>query len=601
LLTSALVLFALIWLVERPIRQARLRQASRIILPGLDPATINSVEIKPGNASEIHAGRGVGTNDPWQMTQPIAYPAQSAPIIALLEAMAKLQWQERISARELQDQPDAQEKYGFNQPQFEVAVRGSEMPHRILIGQSSALGDQVFLEVVGNPDIYLVPADWLQLIPSDKNQWRSLSLLDLSRLPYQSIHVRSPGRGFDLERDVTNHLWLMTNPVTARADNGRVNQLLDSLAKLRVRQFVSDDPRADMETYGLQTSPKTPELDLSFWQGSNLTAQLQVGLSLSNQPELAFARRQDPSNVVVIDREGLRPWQGAHTNFLDYHFISVSPDVIGAIDVRGENQFAVEKQSDGRWVVRGETNLPCDAILMKEWLASFTNIQTQIEKAVATDLSEYGLTNPVLQYALQKGGGEGAAPLARIEFGTNKSGRVFERRPDELSVNVISAEDFDHLPRAAWQLRDRSIWAFDSSNVVSLTIHQLGQTRKYLRDPEGEWTFAPGYHGPPIVNWLRLEEGVYRLSHLNAVYWSGVGEAARRKLGFDEKKFDVSVEVKRGGQTETYSVEFGARSPYSYPYAAVGRDGQRLIFEFPVDLYENFVERDMTISPAARK
>ena len=131
------------------------------------------------------------------MTQPISYPAQGAPIMALLDALAGLEWQERISAGELKDQPDAQEKFGFTQPQCEVSLQGSGAPRRILIGQSSALGDQVFLEVVGHPDIYLVNAAWLQLIPSDKDQWRNLSLLNPARLSYQSIEVRSPGRGFD--------------------------------------------------------------------------------------------------------------------------------------------------------------------------------------------------------------------------------------------------------------------------------------------------------------------------------------------------------------------------------------------------------------------
>jgi hypothetical protein len=156
------------------------------------------------------------------------------------------------------------------------------------------------------------------------------------------------------------------------------------------------------------------------------------------------------------------------------------------------------------------------------------------------------------------------------------------------------------LPRAAWQLRDRRIWTFDSSNVVSLTVHQLGATRKYLRDPEGEWTFAPGYHGPPGVNWPSLEEGVHRLGELTAVYWSGAGDAPGQDFGFAKTDFGLSLEIKRGGKTEICAIEFGGRSPYTNPYALVVRDGQRLLFEFPADLYENFVEHDMTIPAALR-
>jgi hypothetical protein len=603
LLAAAAVVFAFIWLVDLPLRRERLRQASRVILPAFNPASVNSVEIKPRGAAEIHARRTDPTNELWQMTQPITYPAQGAPILALLDALAGLQWQERISTEELKDQPDAQEKFGFTQPQCEVSLHGSGAPHPILIGQSSALGDQVFLEVVGNPAIYLVSAAWLQFLPSDKDQWRDLSLLNPARLPYRSIQVRSPGRGFELERDATNHLWWMKKPVTARADSARINELLQRLQEVRVRQFVSDDPRTDLELYGLQTSPQTPDLDLSFWRGSNLTAQLQVGASPSNQPGLAYARRRDPGNVVVIDREALRPWQGAYTNFLDYHFISLSPDSIGAIAVQGEGSFAVQKQTNGQWLVRSGTTFPADAGLMRDWLASFTNIQTQIEKTVATDVADYGLTHPLLQYTLQADGGAGGPSntvIARIEFGAGKNGRIFERRPDESFVNLISPDDFDRLPRAAWQLRDRRIWSFDSSNVLSLTVHQLGATRKYLRDPEGEWTFAPGYHGPPGVNWPSLEEGVHRLGQLSAVYWSGVGGDQGRDFGFASMDFGLTLEVKRGGTTETCSIEFGGRSPYSYPYASVVRDGQRLIFEFPADLYDNFVEHDMTIPAALR-
>ena len=93
---------------------------------------------------------------------------------------------------------------------------------------------------------------------------------------------------------------------------------------------------------------------------------------------------------------------------------------------------------------------------------------------------------------------------------------------------------------------------------------------------------------------------MHRLGELRAVYWSGVGDAHLQDFGFAKTDFGLSLEVKRGDQTGTCSIEFGGRSPYSYPYASVVRNGQRLIFEFPVDLYENFVEHDMTIPAALR-
>jgi hypothetical protein len=598
LLTVAAVLFAFVWLVERPVRLERLKDADHSALPGFDPELVNTISIKPRGADDIHAARLGGTNDSWQLTKPIPYPAESAAIEALLAGFKVLNWQERITATELKSQPKAHEKFGFNDPLFEISLQSDSDQREILLGETSAAGDQLFMEVVGNPNIYIVSSELLQLLPSDKDQWRDLALLDPAALKYDSIVARSPGKGvIKLDRDPTNQIWLMSKPVAARADNAWVNALLKRLQGVMVQQFVSDDPKADLETYGLQTTPQTPDLDLSFLRGANVAAELQLGAGLTNQPGLVFARRNSPSNIVIIDKAALAPWQSPYTNFMDFHFISTPPGAIEAIQVQGEGSFLVQKEDDGQWLVHGTPSFPADAILMRDWLASFTNIQTQIEETVAADLAAYGLQRPALQYTLLTNGtpSQSNAPVAVLQFGTNKNGRIFEHRPDETFVNFIGAEDFHRLPTAPWQLRDRTIWNFQTNDVVSLTIHQHGDTRKYLRDPEGGWTFDPHYRGLPLVNWPSLEEGIFRLGRLKAVYWSGVGNANWQKFGFPQADFNLSLELKQNGATATNSIAFGGRSPYSYPYASVVLDGKRLIFEFPVDLYENFVERDMTI------
>ena len=202
----------------------------------------------------------------------------------------------------------------------------------------------------------------LRLIPQDKNEWRDPSLLNLATIPFDKLRVHSAGEEVDLERDPTNHLWFMNVPLHARADSALINGLLGQLQQVEVSAFVSDDAQADMEPYGLQTSAQTPDLAFTFLQRTNVVAGLQVGASPSNHLELAYARRLDPANIVVVDREPFRAWQGAYTNFLDQHFISVSPSWIESIDVRGEDAFTVQKQSNGQWQVQAEPPLsptPC--------------------------------------------------------------------------------------------------------------------------------------------------------------------------------------------------------------------------------------------------
>jgi len=76
---------------------------------------------------------------------------------------------------------------------------------------------------------------------------------------------------------------------------------------------------------------------------------------------------------------------------------------------------------------------------------------------------------------------------------------------------------------------------------------------------------------------------------LRAIYWSGYGDDNLEQFGFDETGRQIALEIKRGGQMETNLIQFGKPSPHWNPYASVMRDGRRLVFEFPVDLYANRV------------
>ncbi len=512
-LISAAILLAFIVLVERPLRRQRELQAGHLILPGLDPTLVTNIEIHPWGQSIVQAVRQGGTNHSWRLVRPVAYPAQNQLFNALLSTLAKLEWSMRIDEKELIDRTNAQEDFGFTKPLFTILLQGSGTDRRLEIGQLGAYGDDVSLQVVGNTAIYQTAADLLQLLPMDQRIWRDQSLLSLTNLVFQTLRVRSPGQEFELARDATNHLWLMTSPrPPARADTAKINDLLSKLQKVLVRDFVSDDPQVDLDSYGQPGAETTPELEISFLNGTNTVAGLQLGRTYTNYPGLAYARRENAGNIVIVDKEPFKPWQAPYTNFLDQHFISLSPSLIESIAVRGDDNFEVQKQTNGQWLVVAGKSFPADALLMEYWLATFTNMPTEIAKRVVTDYSEYGLSQPSLQYTLHFGHAAEAQPATQIDFGTNQAGKTFERRLDEDFVNSISRNDYDLLPRDSWVLRDRQVWDFASSNVVSVTIHQRGGEAQVFARPGWQLDLRPRFQQPGADQFLchgglRLRDG----------------------------------------------------------------------------------------------
>ena len=80
------------------------------------------------------------------------------------------------------------------------------------------------------------------------------------------------------------------------------------------------------------------------------------------------------------------------------------------------------------------------------------------------------------------------------------------------------------------------------------------------------------------------------MGQLSAIYWSGCGEDHLERFGFAQADYRISFEVNNNGKMETNTIQFGKpASPLPHPYASIIRDGRRLVFEFPVDLYSNLV------------
>ena len=122
---------------------------------------------------------------------------------------------------------------------------------------------------------------------------------------------------------------------------------------------------------------------------------------------------------------------------------------------------------------------------------------TEFVKDVVTtpDLPAYGLAAPSWQITLFSAVDDTNTVIAQLLFGTVQTNEVFVRRADEDSVYAVSLEDFNQLPEAGWELRERQIWNFSEADVAQITIRQNGKTRQLLHNGLNQWSLATGFTG----------------------------------------------------------------------------------------------------------
>jgi len=569
----AAALLAFIFAFEHYLRPAIAGPAP--LLPGFRAVAVTSVQVFPAGAFEISAGR---TNGGWVLTRPVAYPAQAAAIGSLLDALQKLA-PAKISAAELREQKTSEAEFGFENPQATLVITAGGQSWQLKVGNKTAPGDQVYLQVVGVDGTSVADAGWLNLIPRSADEWRDTALVNAGLTDFDWIVLTNNAKVIELRRDTTNHLWHMIRPLQARADTDHITDLLQRLEAASVTRFITDDPKADLTTFGLQPA----DLDLWLGCGTNLVAAVHLGGSPVNDATQVYAKREGWNTVTTVSRDALAPWRGAVDDFRDTRLLELTAPV-AEIEVRGGNDFILRERGSNDWQIVGE-KFPADADNVQLFVKTLASLRVaDFVKAVVTapDLPAYGLASPQREIILRSAAGDTNSAVAQLDFGTNQDNKVFVRCAGEDFIYDITLLDFNRLPESSWEFRDRRIWEFNVDDVAQITIHQGGKTRQLVHNGPGKWSLATGSQG--FVEGKYIEQAVQQFHQFTAWAWVARNYADPGQYGFATNNLQITFDFKSGTKD---TVDFGADYPQKQTgLGAVTLDGDRWAFLFEPAAYQ---------------
>jgi Domain of unknown function (DUF4340) len=586
-LVIAVALFAFIFIYHFFERPAAPGPAE--MLPALSPAAVTSVQVIPNGASEISISR---TNADWIMTQPVFYPAQRAAVEAFLDTLQKLKPALRIGPAELRENHESDSQYGFQPPQISLVIQSADNSWRILVGNKTPPGDQVYVRVAGIEGIFVIDANWLKEIPQSANDWRDTSLATIQN-GCDAIILTNGAKIIELHCNPTNHLWQITRPLAARANSDYIANALQQLQTARVSRFITDNPNIDLTAFGLQPA----DLDLWLEQGSSVAAALHFGKNPTNDSTKIFAKREGWSAIVTTAKQPLMSWYGVVNDFRDpYLFELTSPvaeiETIGP----GTNHIILQQQKTNEWKIVGQ-KFPVDAGLVQSFIQRLAGLRvSEFVNDVVTpaDLSKYGLTSPSRQITLRSAVDDTNAIIAQLLFGTARTNEVFVQHAGEGSVYAITPEDFSRLPeKAAWQFRERRIWNFSENDVTQITVRQNGKTRQLNHNGPNNWSLAAGSQG--IINPPAVEEVAHELGNMAAEAWVSRGVSDPSIFGLKQGNLSITVTLKNG---QSLTVDFGGQIAKYITLASVTLDGERWVFVFSPAPYE-YIRNYLAITPDA--
>jgi Domain of unknown function (DUF4340) len=222
----------------------------------------------------------------WQVTQPAAAAADEAEISGITSNLASLEVQ-----RVVDEQATDLKQYGLDPARIEVTFKFAGKDQKLLIGQKTPTGSDIYAKVPDKPRVFLVASYLESTFNKGSFDLRDKTILKIDREKVDRMEIETPDQILKLAKQGGD--WRLSSPVDARADFGAVEGIIGRLNTTPMKAITAADP-PDLKEYGLDK----PEATVRVTSGS-----AQAGLAIGKSAGEGVVYAKDLSRPLVFTVE----------------------------------------------------------------------------------------------------------------------------------------------------------------------------------------------------------------------------------------------------------------------------------------------------------
>lgn len=525
LLLISILLLSAVWVTKRRLekREAAGRDVDRFL-----SSVAEDVQLLCIHAADLDI-EATRKGSMWLIHRPLTARADKGEIDRILSVLESLSGREVVSSSQREARQLTLDDYGLLDPRARFVIGDRIHRRTLLVGDDAPLGDLVYVRVVGESDVVAVPKTVLEAIPGSVQVLRDRALFHGDVARTSRMEIQGAETGF-IQLLRSSNAWSIQQPISARADAGKVEELLDLLYSSAAREFVWDPPLEDtgnmvtpitatdvtsesrIEPYGLGEGES---LRVAIWvDGNEMGEELLLGKGFADNEELVYAKKKESDSIYGVDRQLLNAFSVSANDLRDRTVFKVDPERVGylAIEKDDHKVVLVKKPRSGWWIVE-PFNAYADRHVVSEIIAKLVRWEASgYVEGEEADLTEFGLSSPAL--TIQVGEESPLAVSAVVpddmpnEGGSPREVKV--KIPEKLSVSlpvegrgIVYAlsgtetiiempssmlKDVRMDPQNALMFKDRTMLAVPPDSVVRLTVARGGREQTVSRDDEGAWT-----------------------------------------------------------------------------------------------------------------
>ena len=340
----------------------------------------------------------------WMLDSPINWPANIYAVTRMLNQLKFLEWETRFSVSEIKKTGRSLADYGLEEPKLTLSLSHSGKEKTLKIGESTEIGNRLYILSPEEEEIYVVTRELLQSISVDLQDLRNQNIFDIPLFEVRSISIQITNPSnlkVRLARNDKN--WVFESPIQTEADSQRVMNTINRLTRLKVINFQGTGPAQEILA--------NPSFRITL-EGNNRRQTVLVGEELTENGQKSYqARMESNPTVFTLAAAPIHNLRDVQESLRDKSFVDINPSELTSIEIVMSNaSVELQKLETGIWQVLQSNNTgdfstwTADPQLLNEVISALHEmeaVQFISDAPSVADLEKYGFNNPQRQVILQ--------------------------------------------------------------------------------------------------------------------------------------------------------------------------------------------------------
>jgi len=295
--------------------------------------------------------------------------------------------------------------------------------------------------------------------PRDEEPETSRPAFKFSREEITNISILRGADTVSLENQ--NNKWVITQPISAAADDSALNSLIGDLVSARVEREFSASGDA-LKSYGLSA----PAVKLEIKLKSGATHRVELG---AKDPigTAAYAKIDGAQNVALVSAGLLNSSDKSLSDLRDRSVVGATQIELSSVKFVNESGSYELEKKDSEWNIKSPAQAPADEGQVNTLLGELTGAKAaEIVSENVDDPAKYGLDKSKISFVARlAAGGE-----RTINIGSKVDENYYAKVSDRPQLLKVDQSFYDKLNTKLATLRSKQFAKINRDELTKIYI-----------------------------------------------------------------------------------------------------------------------------------